>query len=167
LSNLSKLLRKVLVIAPSSADVERLFSQAKHIKSPRRSRLSVKTLEDLLRLSINGPSDLESFPSAKYAKTWRGIHTGDSRRAGGGHQPTHPKRKNPTLIDSGVAVKQIFTNQPAPAPIADAQVEDEQEVYEIEVDNEIGAVEDENDEIDGVLPVEDIENDFVEPNIFM
>jgi hypothetical protein len=44
----------VLVITSSSADIERLFSQAKDIMSPRKSRLNFKALEHVLLLSING-----------------------------------------------------------------------------------------------------------------
>ena len=53
-----------------SADAERAFSVMNHIKNKRRSRMGEITLEELLRIRLNGPSRLEQFPAAKYSKLW-------------------------------------------------------------------------------------------------
>lgn len=95
-NNLSKLVRTVMAIPASSADAERAFSILKHIKSSRRSRLSYVTVDDLLRIWLNGPSRLDDFPSARLAKKYTGVHVGNPRDAGG--RPA--KRKLPTETDS-------------------------------------------------------------------
>lgn len=53
-----------------SAEAERGFSIMNHIKYDRRSRLTGGNLENLLRIRINGPDDLDSFSAIKYAKRW-------------------------------------------------------------------------------------------------
>lgn len=63
-----ELIRTVLVIPIGSADAERGFSVMNHIKGERRSRLTGKHVEDLMRIRINAPDDLRKFPAAKYAK---------------------------------------------------------------------------------------------------
>ena len=58
------LLHHVLALPVGSADAERGFSIMKHAKYDRRSRLTPKHLEDILRLRINGPS-LEKFDATR------------------------------------------------------------------------------------------------------
>jgi len=40
------------------------------IRGDRRTRLTPAHLEDLMRIKINGPNELEKFPAHKYAKKW-------------------------------------------------------------------------------------------------
>ena len=70
---MQKLIHRVLVIP---IDVERAFSILSHIRDQRRSQLTAYHIEGLLRIRINGPSP-EKFLPLKYAKTWKGINTGD------------------------------------------------------------------------------------------
>ena len=49
------------------------------ISDQRRSRLTPKHIEGLLRIRINGPST-DKFLPLKYAKTWKGLNTGDPLR---------------------------------------------------------------------------------------
>lgn len=69
------LIRIVLVLPATSADSERAISVMKFIKSPRRNSMKRITLEDLMRVKLNGPAEIEYFPRARYAKTWRGMKT--------------------------------------------------------------------------------------------
>ena len=41
-----------------------------HIKYDRRSSLNSESLDHLIRCRINGPKQLDRFPSAKYARAW-------------------------------------------------------------------------------------------------
>lgn len=66
-----KLVHTVLVIPVGSAEAERGFSIMNHIRGDgRRSRLSPKHLEDIVRIRTNGPDRIEEFPAVKYAKIW-------------------------------------------------------------------------------------------------
>lgn len=65
-----KLVKTMLVITTGSAEAERGFSIMNHIKYDRRSRLSPKHLEALLRIRINGPDDMNTFVAIKYARRW-------------------------------------------------------------------------------------------------
>lgn len=65
-----KMIQTILVIPIGSADAERGFSIMNHIKYDRRSRLSGKHLEDIMRIRINGNDDIEKFPAMKYARQW-------------------------------------------------------------------------------------------------
>lgn len=61
----------ILVIPVGSAEAERGFSIMNHIRGDgRRSRLIPQHLEDILRIRINGPNNIEEFPAVKYAKAW-------------------------------------------------------------------------------------------------
>ena len=53
---ISNILGRIAVLPASSAQVERLFSTMKRIKSAQRNRLKSKTLDHLMRISIEGPS---------------------------------------------------------------------------------------------------------------
>jgi len=52
---ISSILAHIAVLPASSAQVERLFSTMKSIKSAQRNRLKSKTLNHLMRISIEGP----------------------------------------------------------------------------------------------------------------
>jgi hypothetical protein len=67
---LKKMIRTVLVIPIGSADAERGFSIMNHILGKRRTRLTSEHLEDIMRIRINGPNELEEFPALRYAKEW-------------------------------------------------------------------------------------------------
>ena len=73
---MKRVIRHVLAVPVGSADVERAFSILSHIRDQRRSRLTPKHIEGLLRIRINGPST-DKFLPLKYAKTWKGLNTGD------------------------------------------------------------------------------------------
>ena len=82
-SNIKFLIRTVLVLPANSADAERSFSIMNHIKNERRSKITSDNLDSILRLRINGPKQLDRFPSAKYARAWlkKGhMRTDDSAR---------------------------------------------------------------------------------------
>ena len=73
------LTRSVLAIPIGSADVERAFSISSHIRDQHRSQLTASHIEGLLRVRINGPNPANFLP-LKYAKTWKGMNTGDPLR---------------------------------------------------------------------------------------
>lgn len=102
---IQRLIRIVLVLPANSADAERSFSIMNHIKYDRRSRLTSENLDHLMRLRINGPSQLDRFPSAKYARAWTKL----------GHMRTDDpnqqrKRKHHEIADDDEQeeTKQIF-----------------------------------------------------------
>lgn len=41
-----------------------------HIMNSRRSRLSSQSIDNLMRIRINGPDKIEEFSASKYAKAW-------------------------------------------------------------------------------------------------
>ena len=49
------ILARIAVLPASSAQVERLFSTMKRIKTGQRNRLKTKMLDNLMRISIEGP----------------------------------------------------------------------------------------------------------------
>lgn len=59
----------MLVLPVSSAVCERGFSAQKRIKSDVRGSLHVDTVEDLIRISMEGPS-LEEFDAKEAVQTW-------------------------------------------------------------------------------------------------
>ncbi len=67
----------------------------KHIKYDRRSRLTTRHLDDMMRIRINGVDDIAKFSAGRYAKAW--LDAGHTDTAA----PAY-KRKNPadsTVID--------------------------------------------------------------------
>ena len=62
----SSLLARIVVLPASSAEVERVFSSLKRIKTPLRNRLSSTTLD---RAAMNGP-DPKDFDPVPVAKEW-------------------------------------------------------------------------------------------------
>ncbi|KAJ8376204.1 hypothetical protein SKAU_G00067840 [Synaphobranchus kaupii] len=67
--NILHLVRIMLVLPVSSAQCERGFSTQKRIKSDIRSALNPKTVEDLIRISVEGPP-LETFDASVSVKRW-------------------------------------------------------------------------------------------------
>lgn len=66
-----KLIYMIMVIPVGSAEAERGFSIMNHIRGDgRRSRLTSKHLEDIVRIRTNGPDKIEEFSAVKYAKIW-------------------------------------------------------------------------------------------------
>lgn len=58
---LAALARIMLVLVPSSAEVERGFSVMNLIKTTNRARLCLVNLDILMRIAINGPASIEEF----------------------------------------------------------------------------------------------------------
>ncbi|KAJ8386336.1 hypothetical protein AAFF_G00174330 [Aldrovandia affinis] len=67
--NILHLVHIMMVLPVSSAVCERGFSSQKRIKSDIRASLNIDTVEDLIRISIEGPS-LEDFDARESVKTW-------------------------------------------------------------------------------------------------
>lgn len=90
-----KLINTVLVLPIGSADAERGFSIMNHIKSPRRAQITTNHLNDMLRIRINGPNDINKFGPRKYAQIW--INKGHLRT----DDPTRkkPRRAETSLLD--------------------------------------------------------------------
>ena len=63
----------VLALPVGSADVERGFSIMNHARYDRRSRLSTKHIEDIVRIRING-LDFEDFNVEPYTLHWLKNH---------------------------------------------------------------------------------------------
>ncbi len=81
-----------------------------YIKNSRRTNLKLKTLDNLLRVNLNGPKDIKNFVklSSALAQSWRGLHSNDLTPGGG--RP----RKRPSADESGSGkAKQIFSNAAA------------------------------------------------------
>lgn len=67
--NILMLVEIMLVLPLATACCERGFSTLKRIKSDWRSRLETETLDNLMRISIDGP-DLESYNAARALQHW-------------------------------------------------------------------------------------------------
>lgn len=65
-----KLIQSILVLGVGTADAERGFSIMNHIKNKRRGSLNSEHLDAIMRIRINGPSNIEKFSAMKYAKAW-------------------------------------------------------------------------------------------------
>ena len=70
---LSKLLVRGLVLLIATADCERGFSAMNRIKTVPRNRLKTNTLEQLMFISIEGPS-ADRFDFGRAADKWGGLH---------------------------------------------------------------------------------------------
>lgn len=68
--NIKKLIYTILAIPISSAEAERGFSSLKYIRNDHRTALSPNHLEDIMRIKLNGPDDIDKFAATKYAKKW-------------------------------------------------------------------------------------------------
>ncbi|XP_039511952.1 zinc finger protein 862-like [Pimephales promelas] len=69
LQNILHLVRIMLILHVSSAQCERGFSVQKRIKSDIRCSLHPNTVEDLIRISVEGPP-LEAFDASASVKRW-------------------------------------------------------------------------------------------------
>lgn len=67
--NILHLVHILLVLPVSSAVCERGFSTQKRIKSDARASLHTDTVEDLIRISVEGPS-LEDFDARESVASW-------------------------------------------------------------------------------------------------
>ncbi len=65
---ISDLLARIIVLPAASAEVERVFSAMKRIKSPIRNRLKTVTTDCLLRISMEGPHESEWDPTQALRK---------------------------------------------------------------------------------------------------
>lgn len=68
--NIKRLVQTILVLPISSAEAERGFSTLNYIRNDRRKSLSGGHLEDIMRIKLNGPEDLNKFGASKYAAQW-------------------------------------------------------------------------------------------------
>lgn len=130
-SSIRKLIRTVLVIPASSADAERSFSYMNIIKTSRRGNLKEQTLDDLLRITLNGPP-ITQFDASMYAKKWKSLHTNDPASGGG-----RPRKRPITPKKSTVSDGRLFT--PAGSKEiqeSDAQLE-QREIVELEFEREL------------------------------
>lgn len=59
-----------LVIPISNAEAKCGFSVLNYIRSDRRKTLTGMHLEDIIRINMNGPLELDRFGVAKYAEKW-------------------------------------------------------------------------------------------------
>lgn len=77
----TKIIQTILVIPIGSSEAERGFSVFNHIKNSRRSTLTGRHVEDLLRVRINSVDSMEKFAAIKYAKQFVKSHlkTDDQR----------------------------------------------------------------------------------------
>lgn len=81
-SNIKRLIETVLAVPIATADVERGFSILTHIRSDRRSRLTVEHMKDIMFARINGP-EVSNLNAVFYAKKWAacgGMRTDDPRK---------------------------------------------------------------------------------------
>ena len=69
-TNVKDMVHRVLSIPIGSSDCERAFSILFHIRSKRRNKLGEDTLENMLRIRLNGPKTINQFASLEYAKAW-------------------------------------------------------------------------------------------------
>ena len=69
LQNILHLVKIMLVLPISSAVCERGFSSVNRIKSDVRSSLHTETVEDLIRISVEGPQ-LEDYDARQDVKQW-------------------------------------------------------------------------------------------------
>lgn len=77
-----RLIQTILVLPIGSAEAERAFSVLNHIKNKRRSSLKPKHIQDIMRIRLNGPNELEKFPASRYANAFikdNHIRTDDPR----------------------------------------------------------------------------------------
>ncbi len=69
---ISDILARISVLPGSSAEVERVFSAMKRIKTPIRNRLSTSTLDNLIRITMVG-SPLEEWDPIPSLKKWESM----------------------------------------------------------------------------------------------
>lgn len=69
LDHIIYLIRVALVMPGSTADPERLFSELKYHRGDRRTRLTTKKIDQILRLYWNGPP-ISTFNPFRYVDSW-------------------------------------------------------------------------------------------------
>lgn len=69
MQNVLHLVKIMLVLPISSAVCERGFSTVNRIKSDARASLHTDTVEDLIRISVEGPA-LEDYDARQDVKVW-------------------------------------------------------------------------------------------------
>lgn len=156
--NIKGLIRTLLVIPNNSAPVERLYSIMNHLKNSRRSRMSAKTLNDVLRVLWNTPGDISLFPYYKYGKKWQGYHV--SRR---GKRPGRRPNAESGEGDGPSSSKRLLLENPDEVPV---EVEEEtirQEQLNARMENELFDDGDQMVEMGGNFDDEIIEGGF---NVF-
>ena len=69
---ISDLLARLAVLPAVSAEVERVFSNMKRIKTAQRNRLNTNTLDHLIRISMEGPkvTEWDPFPALRLWESW-------------------------------------------------------------------------------------------------
>ena len=82
--NILHLVHILLVLPVSSAVCERGFSSQKRIKSDARASLHTDTVEDLIRISVEGPS-LEDFDARESVANWFSQGRQEGQITGVGH----------------------------------------------------------------------------------
>lgn len=65
-----KLIRIAIIIPSGTSEVERSFSAMNNIVTAKRSSMNERHVEDRLKISINGGSDLKILPFEDWAKKW-------------------------------------------------------------------------------------------------
>ena len=66
---MSKLMMHALVLPVATTDCERAFSTMKRVETDLRNRMQTKTLDQLLRIRIEGP-DLSEFDFEDVVDCW-------------------------------------------------------------------------------------------------
>ena len=69
------IVKNILTVQSSTAEVERIYSMYTHTKTPQRYSLDVSTVEAIVRVRFNGPKKLEDFHPTKYAKRFIAEHS--------------------------------------------------------------------------------------------
>ena len=69
---ISDLLARLAVLPATSAQVERVFSTMKRIKTAQRNRLNTTTLDHLIRVSMEGPKveEWDPLPALRLWESW-------------------------------------------------------------------------------------------------
>ena len=84
------ILEIMLTISVSTASCERGFSAMNRQKTSLRTRLKAETLDDIMRITVDGPP-LISFPEKKHVESW--IKKSSTTRHTSGHKKPVQKRK--------------------------------------------------------------------------
>ena len=80
-----------------------------NIKYDRRSRLNNENLDHLMRLSINGPDELDRLPSANYAKA--GVDSGHMNTDDPAKQSKRPRPEEPIEDEDEEIVQVLLKSQ--------------------------------------------------------
>lgn len=150
-SGIRKLIRTILVIPASSAAAERSFSYMNIVKNSKRGNLKEQTLDDLLRITING-APLSDFQASPLARKWKGLHTNEPTR-GGGRPSKRPFAGRKSTVNDGALFtahgeQELFEKE------AEAYERESQELeilQELNQDNTV-FLEDEYDELEPLFP---------------